>query len=189
MELLAPNKIKQTKQLIIVASIAIPVVVALLFGIKIDGIDLSFLPGIYAGINALTAVVLIISFWAIKNQKRELHRSLMRFALLLSLLFLVLYVAYHITSDPTVYGDSNGDGTKDILERSQLGFDLYVYYFFLITHVTLSIAVVPLVLFSYLYAWQGDYERHKKWTRFTFPIGLDVAITGVIVYFMIAPYF
>lgn len=181
---------KKIRTLIILASIAIPLVVVLLFMIKIDGINLSFLPGIYATINALTALILIAAYVSIKkNNNRVLHRKLVRVALLLSLMFLLLYVLYHMTSESTVYGDLNGDKQLDILERGKVGSTMYPYYFLLASHIILSIMVVPLVLFTYLFAWQGNFERHKKWNRFAFPIWLYVAISGVIVYLMISPYY
>ncbi len=168
-----PKKIKQARNLIIVASIAIPVVVAVLFKVSIPGVDLSFLPGIYAGINALTAVLLIAALIAIKQGNMAAHRALIRVSLLLSLLFLVCYVAYHMTSESTTYGGAYG----------------WLYYPLLISHIFLSVAVVPLVLFTYLFAWQGNYERHKKWTRITWPIWFYVAISGVLVYAMISPFY
>lgn len=189
MELLVPTNLKKTRQLIIALSIVIPVAVAVLFKVKIDGINLSFLPSIYAGINAITAFVLVGALVAIKNKKRELHRALIRVALLLSVLFLLLYVAYHMTSDSTMYGDTNGNNSLDILERNRIGAMAYFYYVLLISHIVLSVAVIPLVLFTYLFAWQGNFEKHKRWTRYSFPIWLFVAVSGVIVYFMISPYY
>lgn len=189
MELLEPIKLRQTRRIIIALSIVIPLAVAVLFKVKISGFDLSFLPAIYAGINAITAVFLISALIAIKKQKRELHRALIRIALLLSILFLLLYVVYHMTSDSTLYGDTDGNGALDILEREKIGAMAYFYYSLLISHIILSVVVIPLVLFSYLFAWQGDFERHKRWTRFSFPIWLFVAVSGVIVYYLISPYY
>ena len=108
METIDQAKLKNTRKLIISLSVVIPIAVAILFKVKIGGIDLSFLPAIYAGINALTAVFLISALVAIKNKNMELHRALIRIALGLSVVFLLLYVAYHMTSDSTLYGDSNG---------------------------------------------------------------------------------
>lgn len=168
------SELKRAKILIYTASIAIPLVVAVLFGApKVEGVDLSFLPPIYAGINGLTAVILVAALLVIKKGNMQLHRSLIRTALMLSLLFLASYVAYHLTSDSTEYGGSLG----------------WLYFPILISHIVLSIAVVPLVLFTYLFAWQGDYERHKKWTKITWPLWFYVAITGVVVYLMISPYY
>jgi len=173
MELSDPVQLRRARIAIIAASVAIPLVVAVLFGIKIDGIDLGFLPTIYAGINAVTAVLLIAALVAIKLKNRAVHRALIRVCLLLSLLFLACYVAYHMTSESTPYG-----GTYRI-----------AYFALLISHILLSIAVVPLVLFTYLFAWQGNFERHKKWTKITWPLWFYVAISGVIVYLMISPYY
>ncbi len=165
---------------IIVISIVIPVVVAVLFMIKLKdfGIHVApmhFLPPIYAAINGITAVLLISAVLAIKNGKRILHRFLMTTAIACSLLFLVLYVAYHMTTDSTKFGGEGGVR--------------YVYFFILLSHITLSITVIPLVLFSYVRALAGDFVGHKKLTRFTFPLWLYVAVTGVIVYIMISPYY
>ena len=167
------SELKRAKTAIYIASVAIPVVVAILFKVQIEGVDLSFLPPMYATINGITALVLISALIAIKKGNMQLHRSLMRFALLLSLLFLAAYVAYHMTSESTPYGGSAEP----------------VYYAILISHVILSIVVIPLVLFTYLFAWQGDFVKHKKWTRFTWPIWFYVAVTGVVVYLMISPYY
>lgn len=165
-------QIAKFRKFIIVVSIVIPVAVAALFGIKIEG-NLSFLPPFYAGINGSTALLLIAALMAIKKKNISLHQRLIKICLGLSLLFLLCYVAYHMTSDSTVYG----------------GNLKFVYYFILVTHILLSIAVIPLVLFTYLFAWEGKFDKHKKWTKFAFPIWLYVAITGVIVYVMISPYY
>lgn len=158
---------------IVALSVVIPLAVALLFGIKIDGVDLSFLPPVYAGINGLTAILLLGALIAIKSKNITLHKRMIQASLGLSLLFLLAYVAYHITSETTIYG---GD------------FKL-VYYFILISHITLSIAVIPLVLFTYLFAWEGNIEKHKKWNRISWPIWFYVAVSGVIVYLMISPFY
>ncbi len=166
-------QIAKFRKLIIAVSIVIPLAVAALFGIKVDGVDLSFLPPFYAGINGLTAVLLIGALMAIKSKNMNLHQRLIQTCLVLSLLFLLCYVAYHMTSDSTPYG---GDMKT-------------LYYFILISHIVLSVAVIPVVLFTYLFAWEGKFVKHKKWTRFAFPIWLYVAVTGVIVYLMISPYY
>ena len=166
--------------LIVLVSIVIPVVVAILFNVKLKdlGYDvepLSFLPPIYATINGITAVVLIAAVMAIKKGNRKLHERLMTFAIALSLAFLVMYVAYHMTSDSTKFG---GEGVIRL-----------VYFGLLISHIILSIAVIPLVLISYVRALASKFDQHKKIAKITFPIWLYVAVTGVIVYIMIAPYY
>ncbi|HEY5692861.1 MAG TPA: DUF420 domain-containing protein [Cyclobacteriaceae bacterium] len=163
------------RKLIVGLSIVIPITVALLFRVKVDGYDFSFLPPIYATINGLTAILLITALWAIKNNKRSLHEMLMKICLGFSAAFLVMYVAYHITSDSTTFG-----GT---------GIIKYIYFFILITHIILSVIVVPLVLFTLSRALTGNFEKHKALARFTFPIWLYVAVTGVVVYLMISPYY
>lgn len=166
---------KKYNKWIVILSIAIPLVVAILFGVKIDVQLPVFLPPIYASINAFTAVLLMMAFWAIKNKKIALHEILMKTAIIFSALFLVLYVAYHMTSDSTKFG---GEG---IIKT--------VYFIILITHILLSVAVIPFVLITYVRAITNQVELHKKIARFTFPLWLYVAISGVIVYLMISPYY
>jgi len=172
------NKTKTTKRKyqlwVNVVSVAIPIVVALLFKVRLPNVEpLSFLPPIYASINGLTALLLVSALIAIKNNKRRLHEGLMKTAIACSLLFLVMYVAYHMTSDPSSY-----EGPVATL-----------YFSILISHILLSIIVIPLVLISYVRAFLGEYESHKKIVKFAYPIWLYVAVTGVIVYIMISPYY
>ena len=185
--------------LIWVVSILVPVVVALLlftkweydqlvFDMRIPNYDpvilidnlptakpLTFLPPIYATINGLTAVLLVIAVYYIKNGKRKIHENLIKVCIALSLSFLVMYIAYHITTDPTPFGGS--------------GLVSYIYFFILITHILLSIVVIPMVLVSYSRAFQSKFTSHKKIAKVTFPVWLYVAVTGVIVYLMISPYY
>jgi len=166
---------KKYNTIIIVLSVLIPLVVAILFTVKID-IELPvFLPPIYATINAFTALLLILAVWAIKNKKKVLHEQLMKSAIICSVVFLVLYVLYHMTSDSTKFG---GEG---IIK--------YIYFFILLTHILLSIIVIPFVLITYVRAITNNFEKHKKIAKFTFPLWLYVAITGVVVYLMISPYY
>lgn len=168
------------KNLIIFVSILIPIAVALLFTVKLKdfGIQvepLSFLPPIYAAINGVTALLLVLGVMAIKNGNRKIHQRLMTSAIACSVVFLVMYVAYHMTADSTKFGGE--------------GWVKYVYFFILITHILLSITIIPLVLFTYVRALSERFDRHKKLARITFPLWLYVAVTGVVVYFMIAPYY
>jgi putative membrane protein len=179
---------------IIAVSITITVVVALLFSFKLKdfGIDvkpLSFLPPIYASINGITAILLITALYAIKNGNQALHQKLMTTAIICSVLFLVMYVAYHLTAGDTKFGDSNHDGILDITEKENTGGIRFLYYFILLTHILLSIAVIPLVLFTYVRALARTFDKHKKLARIAFPIWLYVAVTGVIIYLMISPYY
>lgn len=157
---------KKFSKFIIAVSIIIPVVVAILFGVKLKdfGVNvepLSFLPPIYATTNGITAVVLVWAVLAIKKGNQKLHERLMTFAIALSVAFLVMYVAYHMTSDSTKYG---GEGALR-----------YIYFFILITHILLSIAIIPLVLITYVRALAQRFDRHRKIAKITFPLWLYVA--------------
>jgi len=168
------------KNWIIFLSILIPIVVAILSRVKLKdfGIDvepLTFLPPIYATINGFTAVLLVAAVISIKNGKRKLHENLMKTAIAFSVVFLGMYVAYHMTSDPANFG---GEG---IIRP--------IYYFILTTHIILSIIIIPLVLFTYVRALAQRFDKHKKLARITFPLWLYVAVTGVVVYLMISPYY
>jgi putative membrane protein len=185
---------KKYKKIITVLSIIIPLAVAALFGVNLQklGFDvepLRFLPPIYASVNGLTAIVLIAAVIAIKKGNRKLHERLNTFAIFCSLLFLVMYVAYHMTSDSTKFGDLNFDGITSDLEVAKLGMILYLYRFILVTHIVLSIVVIPFVLTTYMRAKLTDFPAHKKIAKITFPLWLYVAVTGVIVYVMISPYY
>lgn len=166
---------KKYNRLIVVLSIAIPLVVAVLFGVKIDVKLPVFLPPVYAGINALTSVILIAALLAVKSKKIDLHRQLMISAIVLSALFLVMYVLYHMTSDSTSFGGE--------------GYIKYLYYGVLISHILLSIVVIPFVLITFARGITNDIERHKRIAKITFPLWLYVTISGVIVYLMISPYY
>jgi len=162
--------------LIILVSILIPIAIAILFRIRLNNLqELSFLPPIYATINGYTFFILLLALWAIKNKKINLHKQLMKVAIGLSLLFLLMYVAYHLTSDPTLYA---GEG----IMKS-------IYYFILITHIVFSVAIIPMVLISYVRAISNQFENHKKIARITLPIWLYITSTGVIIYLMISPYY
>jgi putative membrane protein len=168
------------KKWIILLSVTIPIVVAILSRVKLKdfGFDvepLTFLPPIYATINGITAVVLIAAVVAIKKGNRKRHEYLMKTAIACSVAFLGMYVAYHMTSDSANFG---GEG---IIRP--------VYFFILTTHIILSIIIIPLVLITYVRALAQRFDKHKKLARITFPIWLYVAVTGVIVYLMISPYY
>ena len=158
-----------------IISVAIPVIVAILFGVRVDYELPIFLPPIYSSLNALTAVLLVLALIAIKSKKIKLHQRLMQTCIALSLVFLVMYIAYHMTTDPTTFG---GEGYVKSL-----------YFFILISHILLSIALIPLVLISYVRAFQEEFPAHRKISKITFPIWLYVAVTGVVVYLMISPYY
>ncbi len=165
---------------IVLLSVLIPVAVAILLTVRLKDFGIQttpmhFLPPIYASINGLTAIILIIAVIAIKNGNRKLHENLMKFAIALSVVFLILYIAYHLTTDATKY--------------LGIGISRSIYFILLASHIILSIITIPLVLVSYVRALAEKFDKHKKLTRFTFPIWLYVTVTGVIVYLMISPYY
>lgn len=167
--------IKQ-KRLIKIVSIVLPIAVATLFGVKLEGYNFQFLPKIYASINGLTSILLIVAVMAAKNRKFNLHEMIIKLCMLLSIIFLLLYIVYHGTSGDTKFGG-------DLTIRN------YVYFPILISHIILSIGVVPLVLYSYLYGSNGMVEKHRNLVKKAFPIWLYVTTSGVIVYLMISPYY
>lgn len=167
---------KKYNKYIWILSVVIPVAVAVLFRVRIPNVEpLSFLPPVYASVNALTAVLLVMAVIAVKKGNLKTHEKLMKACIGLSLAFLVMYVAYHMTSDPTPFG---GEGAVK-----------YIYYFLLISHILLSVGVIPLVLITFVKALAERFDKHKKIAKVTFPIWLYVAVTGVVVYLMIAPYY
>lgn len=172
----AQSRKEPYRKTIIVLSILIPLAVALLFGMpKIKGYNTSFLPPVYATINGITALLLVSAVIAIRNGRQVLHERLMKTCIGLSALFLALYLVYHTTSESTSFG---GEGAVR-----------YIYFFVLITHILLSVGVIPLVLFTFVRALSRDFGRHRALARITFPVWLYVAVTGVIVYLMISPYY
>lgn len=167
---------RKYKILIWILSIVLPLVIAGLFSVRIPNVPrLGFLPPIYATINGFTAVFLVLAVRAAKQKKLTLHKRLIQTCISFSVAFLVLYIAYHITSDSTPYG---GEG----IVRN-------IYYFVLISHILLSILVIPVVLITYVRGLTMQVERHRKIARIAFPLWLYVAVSGVVVYWMIAPYY
>jgi putative membrane protein len=163
------------RKLIIALSIILPLAVAILFKVRITGYDFSFLPPIYATINGLTALFLIAAVIAIKNGQRKIHENLIKICMGLSATFLLMYVAYHMTSESTSFG---GEGVIR-----------YIYFFILLTHILLSVVIIPLVLFTFSRGISRNYAGHRRLAKYAFPLWLYVAITGVIVYIMISPYY
>lgn len=164
------------KKVILFLSVLVPLVVAMLFGVRIDtDIDFGFLPQIYAVINFTTFILLIIALVLIKNGNMVWHERIVKVAVGLTTLFLVLYITYHSTTDSTHFG---GEGLIK-----------YVYFSILISHIMLSVLVIPLVLFSLGWAMDKDFVQHKRIARIALPIWMYVAISGVVVYLLISPYY
>ena len=170
---------KKGPAIIIAISIIVPLVVVLLM-IMPDrynflGVQSGLFPLFHAVINGMTAVLLITGFTLIKGKNKTAHRAVMTTAFVLSALFLVSYVISKISNQPVPYPD---DAPLKML-----------YLFVLITHITLSAIILPLVLYTMYFAWNKKFEKHKRIARWTFPIWLYIAITGVVVYIFMAPYY
>lgn len=167
---------KRLNRLAYVVSAVVLFLVVLMRRVKVDvGVDFSFLPPLHASLNALSAVILLVAFWFIKQKNVEAHRRSIYAAMVCSALFLLSYVVYHFTTPETRYG-----GT---------GIARYVYFFILITHVVLAAVILPFILLTFTRAYTNQFERHKKMARWVFPLWLYVAITGPICYLMLKPYY
>jgi putative membrane protein len=178
---------------IIIVSIAIPAAVAFLIlgpRTKIDfGFNTRTLPLLHAILNSSTAILLLASLYFIKNGQVKAHRAANWIAVALSTVFLVSYVIYHASNPSTRFGDLNHDGILSDAEKQQAGVMRYVYYVILSSHILLSGIIIPFVLFTLQRAYQQKFELHRKLARITWPLWLYVAISGVVVYVMISPYY
>lgn len=164
--------------LIVLVSAVVFIAVVILGRVSLD-VDLGFDKHIFARINALintfVALLLLAGFWAAKDKRFRTHKRLMLWAIGFSVMFLLSYICHHLFSVSTEY-----EGT---------GLPKLVYYFILITHISLAGIILPLILFTAYRALTGEYARHKKLAKITWPIWLYVAVTGVIVYLMISPFY
>jgi putative membrane protein len=179
--------------LIGILSIAIPVVVALLFYLpqtgKLGDLDVSILPHFNAVLNSSTAIALIVGYYFIKQGKRKEHIASMVSAFTLSSLFLISYVIYHYQGTHTLFGDLNSDGILSDIEKESIGGMRTIYLVVLLTHILLAAIIVPFVLLSVYFGITKQYASHRKVSKWTFPLWLYVAISGVIVYLLISPYY
>ena len=180
------------KWLIWVVSIVVFVAVALLTKIKLE-VNLGFNVHIFAQVNAIintvVAFLLIAGLMNVKQGKYETHKKIMLAAIILSVLFLVSYICHHILAGETKFGDINHDGLLSEEEKTGAGAIRILYYFILLTHIPLAGIILPFILFTAYRALTGEYAKHKKLARITWPIWLYVAITGPLVYLMISPYY
>lgn len=154
-----------------------------------EGVDLSFLAPFHASVNALTAVTLLVALYFIKQKQVEAHRNTMMFALGLSVLFLLSYVAYHFTTPETIFGDLDRDGVLSIEELAAVGSTRTFYLVILVSHIVLAAVNLPFILFTFIRAYTGQYDRHRKMARWVWPIWFYVAVTGPVAYLMLMPYY
>ena len=182
----------QAKILIWSVSIVVFVVVTVLAKVKLD-VDLGFDPHVFAAANAIlnscVAILLVAGLVAVKKRNYLLHKKLMIAAIILSLLFLVSYICHHLFTGDTKYGDIDHNGIVSEDEKTLAGSIRLVYFFILLTHIPLAGIILPFILFTAYRSLTGEYEKHKKLARITWPVWLYVAVTGIIVYIMISPYY
>jgi putative membrane protein len=173
-------------------SIIVFVAVAVLSRVKLN-VDLGFDSHLFAKANAIinftVTILLLAGLWAVRSKKYLLHKRIMITAIILSILFLVSYICHHLFTGDTKYGDLDNNGIVSTDEKILAGSMRMVYYFILLTHIPLAGIILPFILFTAYRSLTGEYEKHKKLARITWPVWLYVAITGVVVYFMISPYY
>lgn len=183
---------KQAHILIWIFSAIVFLAVTVLDRITLE-VNLGFDPHLFAKlsalVNSLVSILLIAGLLTIKKKHIDKHKKIMLSAMALSVLFLVFYILHHLFTGETKFGDTDHNGLLSDEEKGLAGSLRYLYYFIISTHITLAGIVMPFVLYSAYRALIGEYAQHKKLVRYTFPIWLYVAITGVIVYFMISPYY
>ncbi len=171
---------------------AVLILVGVMRQVKIplpEGVDLGFLAPFHAGVNALTAITLVIALYFIKQKQVEAHRKTMMVALGLSVLFLLSYVAYHFTTPETIFGDLDRNGTLSAEELAAVGSTRTFYLVILLSHIVLAAVSLPFILFTFIRAYTGQFDRHRKMARWVWPIWFYVAVTGPVAYLMLMPYY
>ena len=183
---------KRAGLLIILVSLIVFIAITALASIKIE-VNLPFNPHIFAGINAslnaTVSVLLIAALWAVRKNNFELHKKIMLTAIVLSVLFLLSYIAHHLLTDATKFGDINLDGNISTPEKEAAGGVRVIYYILLLTHIPLAGIILPFILFTAYRAGTGEYTKHKKLARYTWPVWFYVAVSGVLIYLLIEPYY
>lgn len=183
---------KQAHILIWIFSAIVFVAVTILDKLTLDvnlGFDAHLFAKLSASVNSIVSILLVAGLVTIKRKQITTHKNIMLSAMMLSVLFLVFYILHHLFTGETKYGDLDHNGLLSDEEKGIAGSLRYVYYVIISTHITLAGLVMPFVLYSAYRALIGEYDKHKKLVRYTFPIWLYVAITGVVVYLMISPYY
>lgn len=171
----------KAKVFVVVLSIVVAVLVATLnWGIDkrpdlVDGQTLLLFPKFHAILNSIVALLLVLGLYFIKNKKTVYHQISMFSAFVVSALFLISYVVYHTLADPTLFG---GEGVVKT-----------IYLFLLITHIILAALIMPIILMTFFYAWTDNLAKHRKLAKYTWPLWFYVAVSGVVIYYMISPYY
>lgn len=183
---------KKARLFIYSISVLVFLAVALLSKVKLNlhpGFDVHVFALANAVINSLVTLLLIAGLLAVKQKKYVLHKKIMLTAIVLSVFFLISYICHHLLASETKFGDIDHNGLLSEYEKLQIGNFRIVYYCILITHIPLAAIILPFILFTAYRALTGEYETHKKLVRITWPVWFYVAVTGVLVYIMISPYY
>lgn len=183
---------KKAYWLIGIFSVVVFLAVSVLTKIKINvdlGFDVHIFAAFNAFVNATIAVLLVAALVAVKNAKYQLHKQLMMAALILSVLFLVSYIAHHLLAGEAKFGDADHDGIVTDAEKAAVGAVRTIYFIILITHIILAAIILPFILFTAYRALTAEFPLHKKLAKITWPLWFYVAVTGPIVYWMIKPFY
>lgn len=183
---------RKASLLIIIFSIVVFTAVTLLgkYQLKADlGFDVHLFALANAVINSIVTILLIAALIAVKNKNYIAHRNIMLTAMVLSVLFLVSYICHHLFAGEARFGDLDHDGIVSEIEKAQAGTLRYVYLIILVTHIPLAGLILPFILFTAYRGLIGEWPQHRKLARITWPVWLYVAITGVVVYVLISPYY
>jgi len=188
---LKKNDLK-VKQLIWIFSLVVFSAVVLLSNYKLNvqlGFDVHIFAGVNALINSTISVLLIAALTAVKSKQYLTHKRLMIVALVLSIIFLIFYIAHHLLAGEAKFGDANHDGIVSSEELASVGSIRIVYLIILLSHIFLAAVILPFILFTAYRGLTADYLLHKKLARYTWPLWLYVSVTGPIIYWMICPYY
>jgi putative membrane protein len=185
---------KKAKWLIGIFSVIVFAAVTILGRYNLAGkIELPFDKHIFALANAIingtVSLALLAGLLLVKQGMFRQHKQVMLFAMVLSVLFLLSYICHHLFAGEAVYGETDGIKGLSDAEREAAGSMRNVYILILITHIPLAGIALPFILFAAYRALTGDYEKHKKMVRIIWPLWMYVAVTGVIIYFMVSPYY
>lgn len=186
------TQIKKLNTAAWIVSALVLFLVALMRELKIplpEGVDFGFLPPFHATVNAITALVLLAALYFIKQKNIERHRQMIFLALGLSVVFLLSYVTYHITTPETLYGDADGNGVLSPEELVAVGGTRTLYLVVLLTHIALAAVGFPFILFTFVRGYTMQVEKHRRMARWVYPVWLYVAITGPVCYLMLMPYY
>ncbi|RYD51521.1 MAG: DUF420 domain-containing protein [Sphingobacteriales bacterium] len=187
-----PKSDRQARTIILTVSVIVFLAVALLSKIKVEA-DLGFSSHVFAQINAvintIVSLLLIAGLYLVRKKQFVAHRNVMMAAIVCSVLFLLSYIAHHLLAGETLFGDRNLDGVVDAAEKAAVGSLRLVYFILLITHIILAAIILPFILFTAYRALTGEYDRHKKLARYTWPLWFYVSVTGPVIYLLISPYY